>query len=304
MITPFTEWWTRMKLAKLIKSVIVLTSLFFVVAANAAEQSQAIPYYGQEFYQDLAAGKSNADLIFRIKSVLRSYHVPQQGGYDLIVSDCQAAKGCYAHQKIGYNGARVWLMGKFYLSFDEKSHTWGVKDMYCDNYKTNADFRGHSQPGPGIIPDNTVINIEHTWPQSKFNRRFDKDTQKSDLHHLFPTDSRLNSIRGNQWFGEVEKDTQTLDCGGSRFGVGEGDSDEIFEPPQNHKGRVARALFYFSLRYDLQIPPDEEAVLRKWNRENPPDAEELDRNNKIFEAQHNRNPFVDYPNMVDSIGDF
>ncbi|WP_413557888.1 endonuclease I family protein [Bdellovibrio sp. HCB209] len=293
-----------MMLTKLIKSVIVFTSLFFVGVASAAQVSQAIPYYGEEFYQDLAAGKSNEELVYRIKSVLRSFHVPQENGYDLVVSDCQAAKGCYAHQKIGYNGARVWLMGKFYLSFDQNSNTYAVKDLYCDNYKTRADFRGRGTPAPGSIPDNTVINVEHTWPQSKFNRRFDKDTQKSDLHHLFPTDSQLNSIRGNQWFGEVHSDTQTLKCKASRFGVGDGDSDEVFEPPQNHKGHVARALFYFSLRYDLPLPAEQEVILRKWNRENPPDSEEIERNNKIFDAQNNRNPFIDYPNMVDSINDF
>ncbi|QDK46225.1 nuclease [Bdellovibrio sp. ZAP7] len=293
-----------MKLTQLIKSVIVFSTLFFVGAAYAAQTSQAIPYYGVEFYQDLASGKTDADLIYRIKSVLRSYHIPQDSDYDMIVSDCQAAKGCYAHTKIGYNGARVWLMGKFYLAYDQNSHTYSVKDFYCDNYKTRADFRSRGAPAPGSIPDNTVVNVEHTWPQSLFSRRFDKDTQKSDLHHLFPTDSQLNSIRGNQWFGEVKSDTQTLKCTASRFGIGDGDRDEIFEPPQSHKGHVARALFYFSLRYDLPIPPDEEAILRKWNRENPPDDEELDRNNKIFEAQFNRNPFVDYPTLVDSISDF
>ncbi|MEK2688079.1 endonuclease I family protein [Bdellovibrio sp. GT3] len=292
-----------MKLTKLIKSVIVLTSLFFAGALNAAPASQAIPYYGVEFYQDLAAGKSNEELTTRIKNVMRSFHIVQQGDYDLVVSDCQAQKGCYWHQPIGYNRARVWLMGKFYLAYDQASHSYSVKDFYCSNYKTRDDFR-RGEPGPDKIPDNTVINVEHTWPQSRFSRRFPKDTQKSDLHHLFPTDSQLNSIRGNQWFGEVHEDTQTLKCPVSRFGVGEGDSDEVFEPPQEHKGRVARALFYFSLRYDLYIPPDQEVVLRRWNTENPPDAEEIERNNQIFAAQGNRNPFVDYPTMVDSINDF
>ncbi|MBO9666230.1 MAG: endonuclease [Bdellovibrio sp.] len=292
-----------MKLNKLIKSVIVTTSLFFVSVVNAAQVSQSIPYYGDDFYRDLAAGTSNQALVLRIKTVLRSFHVPQDGANDLIVSDCKAQKGCYAHHKIGYNGARVWLMGKFYITFDKATNNYAVKDFYCDNYKTRADF-SKDEPTPGAIPDNTVINIEHTWPQSKFNRRFDKDTQKSDLHHLFPTDSQLNSIRGNQWFGDVEKDTQTLKCKASRFGVGSGDSDEVFEPPQDHKGRVARALFYFSLRYDLPIPPEEEQVLRKWNREHPVDEEEARRNNEIFKAQGNRNPFVDYSEIVDSIGDF
>lgn len=292
-----------MKLTKLIKSVIVFTSLFFVVAANAAQVSQTIPYYGEQFYHDLATGVSDKDLVTNVKAVLRSFHVPQEGGLDQLVTSCNAQKGCYSHQKIGYGAARVWLMGKFYLTFDDATKSYAVKDVYCDKLKTGDDFR-KEEPTPNKIPDNTVINVEHTWPQSRFSRSFDKETQKSDLHHLFPTDSQLNAIRGNNWFGEVTTETQTLKCKASRFGIGSAGTEEIFEPPQNHKGRVARALFYFSLRYDLQISSEEEAILKKWNHENPVDEEEARRNNEIFAAQGNRNPFVDYPELADSISDF
>lgn len=292
-----------MKLTKLIKSVIVFTSLFFVGAANAAQVSQTIPYYGEEFYHDLATGVSNQDLATRIKTVLRSFHVPQEGALDQLATSCNGQKGCYSHLKIGYGGARVWMMGKFYLTFDNTTKTYAVKDMYCDNLKTGDDFRKDT-PAPDKIPDNTIVNIEHTWPQSRFSRRFDKETQKSDLHHLFPTDSQLNAIRGNNWFGDVTTDTQTLKCKASRFGIGSAGTEEIFEPPQNHKGRVARALFYFSLRYDLPIYAEEEAILKKWNREHPVDEEEARRNNEIFAAQGNRNPFVDYPELAESIADF
>ena len=43
------------------------------------------------------------------------------------------------------------------------------------------------------------MNTEHTWPQSKGAT----GAAKSDLHHLFPTDSKANSIRGNHPFGIV-----------------------------------------------------------------------------------------------------
>jgi endonuclease I len=95
-----------------------------------------------------------------------------------------------------------------------------------------------------------------------------------------------------------------LDCKGPRFGLGTAGSQEVFEPPQDHKGNVARALFYFATRYELTIGKAEEEVLRKWNQEDPVDQEELDRNEEIFKVQQNRNPFVDFPELVDRISDF
>ncbi|WII73915.1 endonuclease [Bdellovibrio sp. 22V] len=292
-----------MKLEKLIKSVIVLTTLSLACAAQAAPATQMIPYYGEEFYRDLKSGISDKDLQLRLKTVLRSYHQSRAGSLDQIVKACQGGQGkCYAHQAIGYTAARVFLLGNYYLVKDG-NNGYAVHDVYCDTDRTRNDFRG-SPPAPGKIPDNNVINVEHTWPQSHFTRKHPDDVQKSDLHHLFPTDSQLNSIRGNNMFGEVSKDLLDLKCPASRYGIGTAGSEEVFEPPKNHQGNVARALFYFSIRYDLPIDPREENVLRKWNHEDPVDEEEMRRNNEIFKVQGNRNPFVDYQELADRISDF
>lgn len=293
-----------MKPTKLIKSVIVLTSLFIIGTAQAAQVSQTIPYYGDDFYNDLAKGVSNDALILRLKTVLRSYHQTQANGLDKIVASCaDGDKTCYAHHAIGYNAARVWLMGGYYLKKDDNGYA--VWDVYCNTYRGANDFRSNA-PSPGTIPKNTVVNVEHTWPQSRFNRKFPDELQKSDLHHLFPADSKLNGVRGNNWFGEVTKDTQFFNncpSSGSRYGVGTLAGEEIFEPPQAHKGHVARSLMYFAIRYDMHIDADEEALLKKWNREYPVDEDEARRNNEIFKAQGNRNPFVDYPTLADQISD-
>jgi hypothetical protein len=153
-----------MKLTKLIKSVIVFTSLFFVGAANAAQVSRTIPYYGEEFYHDLATGVSNQDLATRIKTVLRSFHVPQEGALDQLATSCNGQKGCYSHLKIGYGGARVWMMGKFYLTFDNTTKTYAVKDMYCDNLKTGDDFRKEApaQTDEGLL-ESTVKAKDGKW---------------------------------------------------------------------------------------------------------------------------------------------
>ncbi|HEY8271785.1 MAG TPA: endonuclease [Pseudobdellovibrionaceae bacterium] len=278
-----------------------IASCLLSSTAQAALLSDKIPYYGEEFYQDLNAGVANKNLAAQIKFILKSYHTPQEGVLDQVTSNCAGPK-CYVHTAIGYDAARVFMFGSFYLIRDEKGY--GVKDVYCDHNRMQEEFVHGNPPAPGSIPDGNVINVEHTWPQSRFTGRYDTLMQKSDVHHLFPTDSQMNSIRGNGWFGEVVKDTKNLKCKNVRFGKDSSGKENVFEPPVEHRGNVARALFYFSTRYDLSIEPNREAILRKWHKDDPVDEEEVDRNNQIFALQRNRNPFIDYPELADKISDF
>ena len=73
----------------------------------------------------------------------------------------------------------------------------------------------------------------------------------------------MNATRGNHIFGVVNKDDSHVKCSVSRSGLGSAGSATIFEPPDHHKGHVARAIFYFSIRYDIPISLDEEVVLKK-----------------------------------------
>ncbi len=260
-------------------------------------------YYGSEFHNSVLENSKDAQLKESLKKILRSIHIRNPNGFDQIVEKCESKGGCYSQTSLGYNAARSFLFGHFYL-IKVDAGNYGITEMYCNRVYQTSDFGDGGRPGPGITPDSTVINTEHTWPQSRFTGRYPKDLQKADLHHLFPTDSRMNSIRGNTIFGEVSKDVGTLVCNASRFGTGTAGSREIFEPADNHKGRVARALFYFSVRYDLAITQEEEVVLKKWNQEHPVDAQEITRNEEIYKRQGNRNPFIDYPQLAQKISDF
>jgi endonuclease I len=192
------------------------------------------------------------------------------------------------------------MFGKLFLKTD--SNGVYVNDVYCQKH-----FGAEAGIGVNTIPNQNQINCEHTWPQSKFSGLYSKDIQKADLHHLFPADSKANSIRGNQDFTEVNNDTGDLargKCSVSKFGSSATSSNDGFEPPLTHKGNVARALFYFSVRYKISIPKSEEDVLRRWHELDPVDQEELDRNDAIYTAQSNRNPFIDYPQLVNYISKF
>jgi endonuclease I len=78
----------------------------------------------------------------------------------------------------------------------------------------------------------------------------------------------------------------------------------VFEPPTEQKGNTARALLYFSVRYGMKIDLEEEQTMKEWSRLDPVDEEERARNERIFDLQKDRNPFVDYPELVEKISDF
>lgn len=202
---------------------------------------------------------------------------------------------------LGYFRARQLLLGRVYLDMHEGQYS--VRDVYCLKNFTNRDFGRKEGLGPDQIPNHDVLNTEHTWPQSRFSRSFPDEVQKSDLHHLFPSDTEMNSKRANFKFAELaEGHTIPIKCATSRLA-----NTPIgfrFEPPDEHRGNVARALFYFSVRYKLHIDNDEEVYLRKWHQEDPVDQADVAHHELIYQLQGNRNPFIDRPDLVDQVADF
>lgn len=153
----------------------------------------------------------------------------------------------------------------------------------------------------------------------------------SDYHNLHLTNQNdVNAPRGNFGFGDVVTVTTTyLE---SKIGKDSANS-KVFEPRAEIKGDVARAIFYMSVCFNrepnkatassglspvintwqwdsLIVPgvvpnPDmalylvqNEALLKKWNQQDPPSAEERARNEFVFDIQGNRNPFIDNPDWV------
>ena len=195
-----------------------------------------------------------------------------------------------------YKQARKDIFQNIHLEKD--SDGYFVKDVYC-----NKIIR--TRIGPRDMPSASIVNIEHTWPKSKFNGRENYNHQQADLHILYPTDSRANSSRSSFQFFDFKEGTRGLpDCGSSIKEYVSGRRTYGFEPPSEHKGNVARALFYFSLRYQSHISDGEEEILRKWNEMDPPDEAELRRNDLIEDIQGNRNPFIDDHDFADFIDNF
>lgn len=297
---------SRIRSSKLFLHSLAITILYLAILPElvfALSLSNSHAYYGKDFYQQVGSGLRDSDLIEELRTILESRHKRVSGDFDQVGANCDTAtRDCYQHNSVGYGTARRLLMGQIHLQ--NNNGQYFVKDVYCEKEFTNRDFGGGQDIGPGRIPRDSKLNTEHTWPQSRFNSGMSKDAQKSDLHHLYPTHSEMNSIRGNHKFGEVDVPDRALPCPTSKYGTAKGSHEDIFEPPTAHKGNVARALFYFSVRYRLRIDPQEEAFLKKWHQQDPVDQDEQDRNEQIYKVQGNRNPFIDHPELVSQISDF
>lgn len=267
---------------------------FSVFAQQDQKVSGKWAYYGEEFYATLASNKKFERTFFN--KLFNENHSSAAGKFDVISSSCQHGRSCYRHTSVGYDRARKIMFGELDTLRDAQG-TY-VLDVYCGKkfYFRNLDE---------VSSMHDRVNIEHTWPQSKFNGNYPKDLQKSDMHHLWLTDSKANSVRGNTPFGFIGSSEDRMGgegCGNSRMGLIDG--NEVYTPPVPHRGNVARALFYFSMHYNLGISKAEEMIIRQWHKADPVDAAEIKRHEGIAKHQKVRNPFVDHPELVDRISDF
>lgn len=145
-------------------------------------------------------------------------------------------------------------------------------------------------------PDEIIMNTEHTWPQSK---GASKEPAKCDLHHLFPTDATANTTRSSYRFGNVVGSIDWSE-GGSALGNSD-DGETVFEPRDDHKGNVARAMVYFAVRYEYSLSASDLALYNEWNIIDPIDDTELSRTLSIKSFQGNANPFVTCPDFINLI---
>lgn len=214
------------------------------------------------------------------------------------------------HTNVGYDG--VWEVFKE-SDVREDGTIW---DMYSTSRYTPGKDQNHGQASS--VGDN--YNREHSMPKSWFN---DAQPMYSDAFHLYPTDSKVNGQRGNYPFGECANGTKLPSANGvdalGRLGRSTFSeySGTVFEPDDQYKGDFARTYFYMAAAYNSLIDDwhsDQLAgnsypafsdwsveMLMKWHRQDPVSKKETDRNEVIYRWQHNRNPFIDHPELAEYI---
>ncbi|WP_268926446.1 endonuclease [Mycoplasmopsis mucosicanis] len=150
-------------------------------------------------------------------------------------------------------------------------------------------------------------NREHMIPQSWFEK---VEPTKFDAHFVWPSDKKVNEWRGNNPHFNVQSPTKTS-LNGTKIGK------KYTEPVNIFKGDTARAYFYFQITHKNAIHGKSKEVFKKaypyfsdqflnvykeWADFDPVDIIEVDRNNIIAEYEGGlRNPFIDYPELIDLI---
>ncbi len=234
-----------------------------------------------------ALGPSVRDELYEGLAALRDEAL--RGGLHELVTD--------GAQGFSYDAARNLMYGVTGSVDVDASNE--VECVYT-GVKVMAD--GTRSPGSGDLE----ITTEHSWPRSDGAESFPAE---GDLHHLYPVLSHANGTRGINEFGDTTcgEDGESACAwsqGGSNLGSATDGRPVVFEVRPERRGDIARAHFYFAVRYELSIAANEEATLRRWHCEDPPTDDERARNDRVAAFQKNRNPFIDQPQLVESIDSF
>ncbi len=202
-----------------------------------------------------------------------------------------------------------------YFAITDLKDNGKVWDMYSDlpdtippyEFTFNTDRCGSE----GYTQEGDCYNREHSVPNSWFGEK--QYPMYSDLFHIYPVDGWVNNKRNNYPYGNVSNPTWTSK-NGSKLGTSasEGYNGIVFEPIDAYKGDLARSYFYMCVRYkDINFSQNEFSQfngaelapwalnqLVEWHLNDPVSQKEIDRNNNVYSIQNNRNPFIDYPELV------
>jgi len=161
------------------------------------------------------------------------------------------------------------------------------------------------------------MNIEHSFPKSWWGGS--KNQAYRDLFNLMPCEININTKKSNYAMGLVTQVTAENGC--TKVGHGPttgGKNAWLWEPADEWKGDFARSYFYMVTAYQhftwtsngLDMLQNDTwptlqrwayELLLEWNRQDPVDDIEIERNEAVYQIQGNRNPFVDYPNLAEYI---
>ena len=249
----------------------------------------------RDYYPNSLEGKNGAELKTELHNLLKNHTRLPYGSRDYNQIACTWT--VFKKSDVRPNG-KVW-------------------DMYSNN---SYDFSNGAGATKGM-------NIEHSVPKSWWGDAYDETATpltrfkydgSYDLHHLTPSDAAANTAKSNYPLGEV--DSPLFDNGVTKVGTGQanGRATNLFEPADEYKGDFARMYLYFVTCYQdyswkssalsmfaqnsyPTLNAYGQSLLLKWHRQDPVSQKEIDRNNAVYSFQGNRNPFIDYPNMVEYI---
>ncbi len=112
----------------------------------------------------------------------------------------------------------------------------------------------------------------------------------NDPNNLFPSGGEVNGDRSNHPYGEIPGEPR--EYGSCNVEVEKVDGSKIFEPAENQsRGTVARAMLYMAETYGVNTKLDMFTIM-DWHLNNPPEAWEIERAQRIADETGMRNSWV------------
>lgn len=258
------------------KKLLRLSLAFLVSVMPALPMLAQIP----EGYYSSLKGKKGAELKTAIHDIIKKANVLSYG-----------------------SGNRKTWWGFWSTDRDERGY-------FIDRYSAESEWEMSTSQGAA----GAGMNIEHSFPKSWWGKT--EVQAYKDLYNLMPCKSKINSTKSNYPMGKVVSG----DKGNGWTKVGKGDDNNMYwEPADPWKGDFARGYMYMATAYQdytwkgtqaLQIlQQGAYPTLQKWAytlyiqwaKADKPDALEIKRNNDVAKIQGNRNPYVDFPNLMEYV---
>ena len=256
----------------------------------------------------------------RAEDIPKGYYDGAQGLKDSVLksalhdSICKGVRVSYGTQGYTYPDNVYYPATWNFFPLTDRRADGTVWDMYS-NTRRYFTYDGGSACG---------LQIEHCFPKPWWGSpATDKDSVARrayrDLYHLNPSDAQVNNNKSNYPPGHVKKGDK-LDNG--CFRMDSKTASEYgwicFEPAAEYRGDFARAYFYIATAYEnltwastasdyldndsyLEFKPWLTEVLLDWHRSDPVSMKEIERADAVSSIQHNRNPYIDYPELVEHI---
>lgn len=154
-------------------------------------------------------------------------------------------------------------------------------------------------------------NREHTWPQSK---GADKNiTMGHDMQSVRPTNTSVNSDRGNTAYGEgssyYDPDDE-ISINNSAYkkinlGTYRGDAARVimydylvYGEAGGYKNKFYNGKAQLISKLGSSGVFESLRIMLKWHMQDPPSLTEMVRNDGAQDYQGNRNPLIDYPELA------
>ncbi|MCF7559776.1 endonuclease [Sabulilitoribacter multivorans] len=215
-----------------------------------------------------------AQINFNLPSSVQSYYsdITFFEDADLLFNELEAHVTLNHTTILSYGQRHQYL----YNADADLNNTDNVTLMYSGESRY---WREYTSSSNNYTPQ--TFNTEHIFPQSMLSA----EDAVTDLHHLRVCDDDVNSNRSNYPFLDGSG-TYKLD--GTRW-----------YPGDEWRGDVARMVMYLNIRYGENFNKvGGISLFLKWNIEDPVSAFEVQRNEVIYAAQGNRNPFIDNPYLA------